>query len=190
MYYRGDGPPSGVFEADGSYTPAARALQAMGLMKRTPERLIATGGDENGMAIIAGRSPDRKLVQILISNFAGQFAGLPSAAVPVNDKFGDSYEEYLVKIPAPGVAGGLSVGTFDFPATRTITQNDNGSYELTIEHLGSGRFRISRYAITENSDGSSDLALVDTQITSGDSVRLEDTLAPPGVEFIVVQRVD
>lgn len=190
MYYRGDGPPSGVFQADGSYTPAARALQAMGLMKRTPERLLATGGDENGMAIIAGRSPDHKLVQILISNFAGQFAGLPPAAVPVSDGFGDSYEEYLVKIPAPGIAGRLSVGTFDFPATRTVTHNDDGGYELTIEHLGPRRFRISRFAITENADGSSDLALVDTQTASGSTVTLEDTLVPPGVEFIVIERID
>ncbi len=181
MYYRADA-AGGVFHTDGTYTPGARALEAMGLMSRTPERLVATGGDQNGLAVIAGRSRDRNTVQILISNYAGQFAGLPATAMPVTDSFGDQYEELLVQV------GPLNVGTFDFTATRTVTHTDNGGYDLTINHLTPGRFTISRYRITEDAAGNSDLALIDVREASGGTVRLEDTLPPPGVELIVIQR--
>jgi hypothetical protein len=63
-------------------------------MSHTPERLVASGGDQNDLAVIAGRSRDRNTVQILISNYAGQFAGLPATATPVTDSFGDQYEEF------------------------------------------------------------------------------------------------
>jgi xylan 1,4-beta-xylosidase len=181
MYYRADA-AGGLFHTDGTYTPGARALEAMGLMSSTPERLVASGGDQNGLAVIAGRSRNRNTVQILISNYAGQFAGVPATAVLVTDSFGDQYEELPVQV------GPLNVGTFDFTATRTITHTDNAGYDLTINNLRPGRFMITRYQITEDGTGNSDLALIDRSEATGGTVRLTHSLPPPGVELIVVQR--
>ncbi len=181
MYYRADA-AGGLFHTDGTYTPGARALAAMGFMSVTPERLVASGGDQDGLAVIAGRSRDRNTIQILISNYAGQFAGVPGTAVPVTDSFADQYEEVPVQV------GPLNVGTFDFTATRTITHTDNAGYDLTINNLRPGRFTVTRYQITEDATGNSDLALIDRSEAIGGTVRLAHSLPAPGVELIVVQR--
>jgi xylan 1,4-beta-xylosidase len=49
--------------------PAGHALIAFGSMKATPILVQTEGGDEAGLAVLAGRSPDRRSVQILISNY-------------------------------------------------------------------------------------------------------------------------
>ncbi len=189
MFYRGDAASAfALFQVDGSYTPSARAFQAMGLMDRTPVRLRATGGDQNGMAVIAGRSRGGNVVQVLISNFAGQLSLLPPTATLVTDAFGDTYAELPLQVPVPGLAGLLNIGVFDLPPTRTVTHENNGGYALSVDHLRPGRFTVSHYRITEGTNGASDLALVDVQTVTGGAIKLESTLPPPGVDFIVIER--
>ena len=69
MYYRGDGAWMGLFEPNGSYRKKAYAFKALGMMLDTPQRLAATGADTYGLSVLAGRSGDRKTVQILITNY-------------------------------------------------------------------------------------------------------------------------
>jgi hypothetical protein len=47
----------------------AWALAAWKQLLETPERLAATGGDDRGYSVVAGRSADRRRVQVLISDF-------------------------------------------------------------------------------------------------------------------------
>lgn len=190
MFYRGDAASSGLFNVDGSYTPSARAFEAMGLMRRTPVRLRAIGGDENGFAVLAGSSRGGNLVQVLISNFGGQINLLPPAPPLVSDGFGDTYVELPLEVPVPGLAGLLNIGVFDLPQARTITNENHGGYELSIDHLGPGRFTLSRYRITEDASGASDLMPMERKIVTGVTVKLESVLPPPGVELIVIERGD
>lgn len=191
MFYRGDaasGPGSSLFNVDGSYRPSGRAFEAMGLMHRTPVRLRAIGGDQNGFAVIAGRSQGGNLVQVLISNFAGQINLLPPAPPLVSDGFGDTYVELPLEVPVPGLAGLLNIGVFDLPPARTITHANNNGYMLSIDHLGPGRFTLSRYRITENTSGASELMPVEQKIVTSGTVKLESMLPPPGVELVVIER--
>jgi hypothetical protein len=188
MFYRGDGTHSGLFQADASYTPSAHAFQAMGMMDRTPVRIRATGGDQNGFAVLAGRSQDGNVVHVLVSNFANQINLLPPAPPLVNDGFGNTYVELPVKVPVTGLTGLLDIGVFDLPPARSITHDNNGGYTLSVEHLGPGRFTLSRYRITENASGASSLALVEAATVTNGTVKLTSTLAPPGIELVVIER--
>src|SRR5581483_1388853 len=64
--YRADN----VFGGDGA-TPdkTGQALIALGQMKSTPQRLQVTGADPDGFAVEAGRSPDGRVLRVLISNY-------------------------------------------------------------------------------------------------------------------------
>jgi len=53
----------------GAPDPVGHALIAFGSMKATPILVEASGGDDTGLAVLAGRSPDHRSVQILISNY-------------------------------------------------------------------------------------------------------------------------
>ena len=51
-------------------------------MRKTPERIAATGGDDEGFAVLAGKSADGKTVQILISNYQVPANYKPNVMVP------------------------------------------------------------------------------------------------------------
>jgi xylan 1,4-beta-xylosidase len=67
--YRGDAGTMGLFESDGAYRPKAYAFKAVSMMQDTPLRLLSTGADEQGFAVLSGVSRDRNTVQVLISNY-------------------------------------------------------------------------------------------------------------------------
>ncbi|MBI5693317.1 MAG: hypothetical protein HZC55_24830 [Verrucomicrobia bacterium] len=54
---------------------SAWSFAAWKQLLETPERLAATGGDDRGYAIVAGRSPDGARVQVLISDFQSRDRG-------------------------------------------------------------------------------------------------------------------
>jgi xylan 1,4-beta-xylosidase len=70
FFYRGDATALGLFDLEGRPRKQALAFKAVGSMRDTPERLAATGGDTQGLTVLAGRSPDGKTVQILLSHYA------------------------------------------------------------------------------------------------------------------------
>lgn len=55
-------------DAGGEPTALGQALRLMGQFGQTPLRLAAQGGDEQGFALLAGKSEDGKLVQIAIAD--------------------------------------------------------------------------------------------------------------------------
>jgi xylan 1,4-beta-xylosidase len=111
-------PASGASDAVGS------ALGAFGALKSTPVLIRTTGGDDAGFAIVAGRSQDKRVVQILISNY--QIAG----------KYLDARDNWDTTLPE----------------RRTVQYADNGGYDATVNLPGPGRYQVKRYRLGDSSN--------------------------------------
>jgi xylan 1,4-beta-xylosidase len=100
------------------------ALSAFGALKSTPILVRTAGGDEAGFAVAAGRSADRRVVQILISNYQ-------IAAKYLRPR--DNWDTTL-------------------PERRTLEYHDNGGYDATINLPAAGKYQVKRYRISESSN--------------------------------------
>jgi hypothetical protein len=100
------------------------ALGAYGALKGSPLLIRAGGGDTAGLAVVAGKSKDNRLVQILISNYqiASKYLGSPR----------DNWDTTL-------------------PERRTVQYSNNGGYEATITLPSSGKYQVKRYRISDTS---------------------------------------
>jgi len=172
-FYRGDAAWMGLFDLKGGYFKTAYAFKAMGRMQNTPQRLAVEGADSFGFAVLAGSSADKKIIQILISNYA-----IPSDFEPNN-----------MQLPAD-VAKSAPVPDFSkfkfLPRRPDIVYRNNGGYNLTVSHLPWGKksFRVLRYRISQTQD----LDLIDDKYSQGDTLTLQSRLAPDALELIVVER--
>jgi xylan 1,4-beta-xylosidase len=110
--------PGGAADAVGS------ALGAFGALKSTPVLIRTSGGDDAGLAIVAGRSQDKRLVQILISNYQ-------IAAKYLHPR--DNWDTTL-------------------PERRTLEYINNGGYDATVSLPGPGRYQVKRYRISDSSN--------------------------------------
>jgi xylan 1,4-beta-xylosidase len=106
---------------DGESDSVGRALSAFGSLKSTPVLIRTEGGDDAGFAVVAGRSQDRRLIQIMISNYqiASKFL-----------KPRDNWDTTL-------------------PERRVLEYHDNGGYDATINLATSGKFQVKRYRIND-----------------------------------------
>jgi xylan 1,4-beta-xylosidase len=111
-------------DARGMPDEVAHALSAFGSLKSTPILIKTVGGDDAGFALAAGRSPDRRLVKILISNY--QIA--PKYLQPR-----DNWDTSL-------------------PERRSVQYHDNAGYDAEINLPSSGKYKIKRYRIDERSN--------------------------------------
>jgi hypothetical protein len=106
---------------DGGMTAdsAANALSAFGALKGSPVLIRNTGGDEAGLAVVAGRSKDNRLVQVLISNYqvAAKFL-----------KPRDNWDTTL-------------------PERRVLQYGDNAGYDATVTLPSAGKYQVKRYRI-------------------------------------------
>ena len=100
------------------------ALSAFGALKSTPILVRTAGGDEAGFAVAAGRSADRRVVQILISNYQ-------IAAKYLRPR--DNWDTTL-------------------PERRTLQYHDNGGYDATINLPAACKYQVKRYRISESSN--------------------------------------
>jgi xylan 1,4-beta-xylosidase len=163
--YRADN----VFGPDGA-TPdkTGQALIALGQMESTPARLQVVGADTDGFAIVAGRSPDKHLVRILISNYQ----------IPA-ELLGHRQGDDVLHVPP----------LFDVTllSRRNIDYHDNGGFDLTVQHLPADRsYVIERCRITARDD----FKPIRTVTAPGAAVHLTETLPPPAVELITVRPLD
>jgi xylan 1,4-beta-xylosidase len=162
--YRADN----VFGADGA-TPdkTGQALIALGLMKNTPQRLRTVGSDVDGFAVEAGRSPDGRVVRVLISNYQipAQFLGHRSGADVIHVP--DVFDVHLL-------------------TRRDVVYRDNAGFDLTIEHLRTDRsYALERCRITDQDD----FQLIHTVVPAGTPLHLNADLPPPGVELITLREI-
>jgi len=100
------------------------ALSAFGALKSTPILVRTAGGDEAGFAVAAGRSADRRVVQILISNYQ-----IASKYLRPRDNWDTT-----------------------LPERRTLQYHDNGGYDATINLPAAGKYQVKRYRISESSN--------------------------------------
>jgi xylan 1,4-beta-xylosidase len=162
--YRADN----VFGADGA-TPdkTGQALIALGQLKSTPVRLAVAGGDSAGLAVVAGRSRDGRVLRILISNYE-----IPAQLL--GRRAGDD----VLHVPP----------VFDVRllARRSLSYRNNSGFDLTVDHLPPDRtYVLERCRIS----GRDDFRPVVTTIAPGQGVHLQEELPPPGVELITVRAI-
>lgn len=100
------------------------ALSAFGALKSTPVLIRTAGGDESGFAVVAGRSRDSRLVQVLISNYQ------------IADKYLQPRDNWDTSLPE----------------RRALQYHDNGGYDATINLPTAGKYRVKRYRINDSSN--------------------------------------
>jgi xylan 1,4-beta-xylosidase len=111
--------------AQGSTADAVEsALGAFGALKDTPVLIHTSGGDDSGFAVVAGRSKDNRLVQVLISNYQ-------IAAKFLHPR--DNWDTSL-------------------PERRALQYSNNGGYDATVSLPTSGKYQVKRYRISDNSN--------------------------------------
>ena len=110
--------------AGGAADTVGSALGAFGALKSTPVLIRTSGGDDAGFAVVAGRSKDNRLVQILISNYqvASKYFG-PR----------DNWDTTL-------------------PERRSLQYANNGGYDATVSLAGTGKYQVKRYRISDSSN--------------------------------------
>jgi hypothetical protein len=120
-YHRAD---VALLGAQGGPDEVGHALSAFGLLKNTPVLIRTAGGDESGFAVVAGRSQDRRLIQILISNYQ-----IASKYLRPRDNWDTT-----------------------LPERRALEYRDNGGYDATINMPTSGKYLVKRYRISDSSN--------------------------------------
>ena len=167
VYHRADregGPDWQLVNDDGSLSKTGHAFEAVGALTRTPLRLAARGGDDQGFSVLAGRGAGGK-VRVLLTNYE----------IPPEDQGPLPFPDNLFSIPG--------IATFKLLDRRTVTYTDNAGYDLTVKGLH-GRSVVSRYRV----DAGHDLTLIDRTVQRGDRVRLSAALPAPAVELVEIAR--
>jgi xylan 1,4-beta-xylosidase len=110
-----------AFGGNGELDSVGHALSTFGTLKSTPVLIRTEGGDDAGFAVVAGRSQDRRLVQVMIGNY--QIA--PKYLAPR-----DNWDTTL-------------------PERRVLEYHDNGGYDATINLARPGKYQVKRYRIND-----------------------------------------
>ena len=171
-FYRSDAHgPFGLINSSGTLTKTGDAFAAAGSMNRTPVRVAATGGDDQGFGVEAGKARNNGEFRVLISNYE----------IPPQDQ--GPFPPFIVNnvFAIPGIA------TFTLLDRRPVTYTNNAGYNLTVNGLpGKGRpYVVSRYRV----DANNNLTLVDESTQRGGPVELTATLPAPAVELVVIKPV-
>jgi len=99
------------------------ALGAFGALKSTPVLIRTDGGDDAGFAVVAGRSKDGRVIQVLISNYQ-----IASKYLRPRDNWDTT-----------------------LPERRALQYSDNGGYDATIS-VPAGKYLVKRYRIGDSSN--------------------------------------
>ncbi len=100
------------------------ALGAFGALKSTPVLIRTDGGDDAGFGVVAGRSKDGRLIQVLISNYQ-----IASKYLHPRDNWDTT-----------------------LPERRVLQYQDNGGYDATINLPTAGKYQVKRYRISESAN--------------------------------------
>ena len=164
--------PAGIFQDDGSENARTGAFRFVGQTLATAERLAVTGGDENGFAVLAGRTANGDAVRVLISNYA-----IPDEYLTARDR--DVFE---FQVPIGTLKEDMSLNV---PPRRTEAKSAGYfDYALEIENLpwGDGPHKVVRYRADRDHYGE----MISSQEYEGASLTLENSLAVSAVELIEI----
>ena len=167
--------PAGIFEADGSENARTGAFLLVGQTLAATDRLAVTGGDENGFAVLAGRTANHDAIRILIANYS-----IPDSYLTARER--DVFE-FQVPIGASRTDMSLNV-----PPRRVEARSAGYTgYTLEVSDLpwGEGRHRVVRY----RADGDHIGEMLDSREAEGVSVIIQSSLPAPGVELIEIRRL-
>jgi xylan 1,4-beta-xylosidase len=106
---------------DGGADSVGGLLANFGSMKSTPQLIRTTGADDMGFALLAARSQDKRLIQILIGNYQ----------VPA--KFSSPRNNWDTSLPE----------------RRTLQYRDNGGYDAAISVATAGKYQVKRYRMDD-----------------------------------------
>ncbi len=132
---------------DGSaeITKTGYGYKAVGEMNETENRLAVTGGDKNGMAVMAGINDSDDQINVLISNYE-----IPASQMLANS---ESHNPMIKdnKLCIPGIAN------WSLPIARVLTYENNAGYNLTVTDVpyDTANVVIEQYRI--DSDNNLDL---------------------------------
>ncbi len=112
-------PGLALLDAQGGLTTAGQAYRLLGLLDRTPRRLLTQGGDELGFTLLAGKSDDGNLVQIVIADTGSRSEEyrLALAGFPPGYQYAvsDLSQEGQAEVLAAGSAADLPTGVLILP---------------------------------------------------------------------------
>ena len=164
--------PAGIFEPDGSQNARTGAFQFVGQTLATAERLAVTGGDENGFAVLAGRTADGDTIRILISNYA----------IPDEYLIARGRDVFEFQVPIGTLKADMSLNV---PSRRVdATSARYSGYTLEIGELpwGDGPHKVVRYRADRDHKGE----MLDSQDGEGASLTIQNDLPVSGVELIEI----
>ncbi len=150
-----------LFGEDGK-TPGkvGQALIALGRMKDTPVRLSVSGDDNQGFAVLAGKSADSGAISVVISNY-----------------------EVPEGLRAPRPDGDKVAGYINLLPRRTFSYARNDGFDLRVTGLDANRlYRVQRSRINDVWD----YRLLSTVTLKGSEVRIAQRLAPPSIELVSI----
>jgi hypothetical protein len=161
-FYRADS----AFSPDGKPTKLGEALIAIDRLARTPIRLAVSGGDTDGLAIVAGRSRDGRTIQVLVSDYC----------IPADERGprpnGDVLHEH---------------GLFDMQLLprRAMTYAPHDRFRLTVSGLPDGEhWRVEHHRVSANRDFSA----IDTTEVAGSTATLTGPATAPAIDLFVLTR--
>lgn len=159
--YRGDN----NFGTDGTVPDqVGQALIFLGRMQDTPYRMSQSGGDTDGLGVLAGRNADGTKIQVLISNYA-----IPEANRRPRPH-GDT-------VRVPGLAPIYLI------PRRVIESTYPEGYTLTLRNVPPGDYSVVRYRISARMNSQ----LIDRK-EEHTPLTIESDLRPPGIELVIVRR--
>jgi xylan 1,4-beta-xylosidase len=106
----------------GAADAVGSALGAFGALNSTPLLIRSTGGDDAGFAVVAGRSKNNRLIQILISNYQ------------VDSKYLRPRNNWDTSLPE----------------RRMLQYSNNGGYDATVSLPASGKYQVRRYRLSDS----------------------------------------
>ncbi len=135
-------------DGNSEITKLAYGYKAVSEMNETSQRLETTGGDQNGLAVLAGINDSSDQINILISNYEVPTSQMLSNSESGNPMIVDN------KLSIPGVAN------WSLPVARILTYANNSGYNLTVTDIpfDTATVIVEQYRI----DSDSNLELINT----------------------------
>ena len=167
--------PAGIFDSDGSENARTASYRLVGQTLAARKRLDAQGGDDNGFAVLAGRTESNDTVRILVANYA-----IPDAYLAARDR--DVFE---FQVPIDSIKADMS---FTVPARRPHAKSAQlAGYTLEVDNLpwGTGTHEVVRYRVDDTHHGE----IVGTSIGHGLTATVQGRLAAPAVELIEIRPI-
>jgi hypothetical protein len=165
--------PAGIFGPAGSENAKTASFRLVGQILSARDRISVSGGDENGFAVLAGRTETADVVRILIANYA-----IPDAFLQARDR--DVLE---FQVPIGPVRADISLTV---PPRRTHAQSAGFvDYTLEVANLpwGHGLHKVVRY----RADGAHNGDVIESHTGGGATAIITGQFGAPAVELIEIR---